>query len=612
MTSELIADKYEVLEVIGRGGMGTVYKAMQRNLERIVAIKMLSEDLASDPEFRARFRQEATLVARLHHPNIVQVYDIEPHGDTFCIIMEYLEGESLQDRLNRDGAIPEHEAAHIGVQVARALQHAHTHQIVHRDVKPDNIRIMPDGTAKVMDFGIARFVDSKMKTQTGVSMGTPKFMSPEQVTGKGVDWSTDLYSLGVCLYYCLAGRVPFDGPNPISIATRHLYEPPEPPSSINPLISPGMERVVLTAISKEKSERYADGDEMADALLATQERSPIVIGDPMLVAPGDVTQKIILPVTMPLPGTPPPAPTPAPTPDIDFPSPREIEDAAEASAADSIPATLGAGFWNRRKWVLTTSVAVVMTIGTIGVVSRGGGNKPISAAATPSAVSVEVRANESVLQAEFARADRLADEHRFAQSVKCLTQLQENTSSPKLTDHDIQLIQEKLRRIDQMWASLPVTESRLLAERRQNKGLEFQNPPLSYALATAYLEAAKELDSAQTDLATLPLLQRKVDELTSQTTGRRTEASASAIRQADAVLHANPSDPKAESILIQTITDDPGCMAAWVKLAGYYRTNGFADDARVLYRYVALRATTASPERELAARELSALRSGPA
>src|SRR5690606_29320371 len=265
---DIIADKYEVLETIGRGGMGTVYKARQRNLDRIVAIKMLSEELASDPEFRARFQQEATVVARLNHPNIVQIHDIEVHGNTFCIIMEYVDGENLQAKIDRDVTLPENEIVTIGAQVARALAYAHSRGVIHRDIKPDNIHVTPKGVAKVMDFGIARFLDSKLKTQTGISMGTPKFMSPEQVTGKNVDGQTDLYSLGICLYYCLAGRPPFEGENAISVATRHLYEQPEPPSKLNPSISPAVEKAILKALEKQKNNRYKTGTEMADALEA--------------------------------------------------------------------------------------------------------------------------------------------------------------------------------------------------------------------------------------------------------------------------------------------------------------------------------------------------------
>lgn len=291
---EIIAEKYEVLETIGRGGMGTVYKARQTNLDRIVAIKMLSEELASDPEFRARFQQEATVVARLNHPNIVQVHDIEAHNNTFCIIMEFVDGENLQAKIDRDVTLPEDEVVRIGAQVARALAYAHSKGVIHRDIKPDNIHVTPKGVAKVMDFGIARFMDSKLKTQTGISMGTPKFMSPEQVTGKNVDGQTDLYSLGVCLYYCLAGRPPFDGENAISVATRHLYEQPEPPSKLNSSISPAVEKVILHAMEKQKQNRYATGNEMAEALeAALGMKTPVRLDTEAMEAYAtDATQKM--------------------------------------------------------------------------------------------------------------------------------------------------------------------------------------------------------------------------------------------------------------------------------------------------------------------------------
>ena len=181
--SELIAGKYEILEVIGRGGMGTVYKARQHNLDRIVALKMLSEEMASDPEFRARFQQEAQVVARLNHPNIVAVYDIEPYQATFCIIMEFVDGKSLQKIID-EGGLPERDVLLIGAQIARALHYAHEQGVVHRDVKPDNILVTRENIAKITDFGIARFRESKLRTQTGISMGTPRFMSPEQEIGR--------------------------------------------------------------------------------------------------------------------------------------------------------------------------------------------------------------------------------------------------------------------------------------------------------------------------------------------------------------------------------------------------------------------------------------------
>jgi tRNA A-37 threonylcarbamoyl transferase component Bud32 len=263
---EVIADRYEILEMIGRGGMGTVYKARQRTLNRTVAVKMLSQELASDIEFRARFRQEASVLAQMNHPGIVQIYDIETHDDTFCIIMEYVEGETLQSLVSRQGAIPEHKVLQLGAQVARGLAFAHRLGVVHRDVKPDNILLGSTGMARIMDFGIAYVKGSTLKTQTGISMGTPRYMSPEQVTGRGVDGQADLYCLGLCMYFGLTGQPPFDGDNPVEIATKQVYEQPPLPSSIYTAISPGVDDFIMRSIAKAPEDRWPDGDAMADFL----------------------------------------------------------------------------------------------------------------------------------------------------------------------------------------------------------------------------------------------------------------------------------------------------------------------------------------------------------
>ncbi|MCX7011784.1 MAG: serine/threonine-protein kinase, partial [Candidatus Sumerlaeota bacterium] len=184
MGTLIVNGRYEVLAEIGRGGMGVVFRAKQRSLDRVVAIKMLSRELAGDLEFRHRFLQEAQVIARLQHDNIISVYDIEQDRGTFFIIMEYVQGVSLQEVLRKQGRLPPERAADLVGQVARALGYAHGKGIIHRDIKPDNIMVVDaQKKAKVMDFGIARVSDSSLKTQTGISMGTPKYMSPEQAKG---------------------------------------------------------------------------------------------------------------------------------------------------------------------------------------------------------------------------------------------------------------------------------------------------------------------------------------------------------------------------------------------------------------------------------------------
>ncbi len=264
----IINGRYEVLAELGRGGMGIVYRAKQKSLNRRVAIKMLSRDLAGDKEFCARFQQEAEIIARLQHENIVTVYDIEQDRGTFFIIMEYVQGVSLQKRIANSGELsPPHAARLIG-QVARALGYAHKKGIVHRDIKPDNIMVVEDDKAMVMDFGIARVSDSTLKTQTGVSMGTPKYMSPEQARGKKVDNRSDLYSLGVVLYTCLTAELPFDGDSPFTIALKHMQEPPPLPSEKVEGLPEAMEKVVLRAMAKDPADRFQSGEEFAAALEA--------------------------------------------------------------------------------------------------------------------------------------------------------------------------------------------------------------------------------------------------------------------------------------------------------------------------------------------------------
>ncbi|GEM_PF-560541 len=267
MGTYIINDRYEVLAQIGRGGMGVVFRANQRSLNRIVAIKMLSRELAADAEFRQRFQQEAQVIARLQHENIVTVYDIESDRGTFFIIMEFVEGVSLQELLRTGRRLAPERAARLVAQVARALGYAHNKGIIHRDIKPDNIMVVDDEQkAMVMDFGIARVADSTLKTQTGVSMGTPKYMSPEQARGQHVDARSDLYSLGVVLYACATGELPFDGDSPFTVALKHMQEPPPPPREKAPDLPQALEDIILKALCKERNGRFQTGEEFATAL----------------------------------------------------------------------------------------------------------------------------------------------------------------------------------------------------------------------------------------------------------------------------------------------------------------------------------------------------------
>jgi len=269
MSGRMIQGKFEILDEVGHGGMGVVYRARQISLDRIVALKMLSASLVDDPEFRDRFLQEAKIIARLTHPNIVHVYDIfdvETEGGWFCIVMEFLEGRPLREILREAKRLPIERAVNIAEQVATGLAYAHDKGIIHRDIKPDNLMMLPDDHVKIMDFGIAHLRGSSIRTRTGVAMGTPQFMSPEQAAGKSVDARSDLYSLAVVLYSTVTGELPFTGDSPVAIALKHIQEPPRRPSEVNPAVPPALDSIILKGMAKRPAERYQNAEELRQDL----------------------------------------------------------------------------------------------------------------------------------------------------------------------------------------------------------------------------------------------------------------------------------------------------------------------------------------------------------
>jgi eukaryotic-like serine/threonine-protein kinase len=308
---------YQVLEELGRGGMAIVYKAFQPSLGRYVALKVLPEYFQHDPEFIARFQREARAAAQLNHPNIVTIYDVGEQAGVHYIAMEYLDGGSLRDRLAR-GPLSVDQAQQIVEQVGSALDYAHTRGLIHRDVKPANILFTADNRPKITDFGIARASDGTRLTRTGVLMGTPEYMSPEQAQGGLVDCRSDLYALGVMLYEMLTGRVPFQADTPHATLYAIIYQPPPPPRQIRPDLPLVAETVLLKGLAKHPDDRYQSGVELAIALrdaavaapaAAAPLRSAIGFGPQGTTPPGRATPP---PRRTPLPSTPVPESRPAP------------------------------------------------------------------------------------------------------------------------------------------------------------------------------------------------------------------------------------------------------------------------------------------------------------
>ena len=253
--------RYRATEKVGSGGMAEVYKAVDEVLGRTVAVKVLHPRYASDPGFVARFRQEAQAAANLSHPGIVNIYDWGRDDETYFIVMEYVHGEDLKALISQRGALDPMKAAEYASQVCAALAVAHGYDIIHRDIKPHNIVLAPDGTVKVMDFGIARAGNTTM-TQTGSVLGTAHYVSPEQAQGRALGPSSDLYSLGIVLYELTTGQLPFDADTPVAVALKQVNEEPVPPRRINPQIPEALEAVIMRALQKDPSARYASADEM--------------------------------------------------------------------------------------------------------------------------------------------------------------------------------------------------------------------------------------------------------------------------------------------------------------------------------------------------------------
>ena len=266
MNQRVLDNRYELQELIGGGGMADVYKARDILLDRTVAVKILHEQFKRDTEFIQKFHREAQAAAKLSHPNIVNIYDVGVMGDDHYIVMEYVPGSTLKDRIKQEGHLSVADALHVARDIASALAHAHANNLVHCDIKPHNILMMADGSAKVADFGIARAVTESTMTYTGNVVGSVHYFSPEQAKGTLITPKSDVYSLGVVLYEMLTGRVPFDGENQVAIAMQHIHNRPTPIEKIVPDVPASLNAVCMKALAKNPVYRYQSAKEMASDL----------------------------------------------------------------------------------------------------------------------------------------------------------------------------------------------------------------------------------------------------------------------------------------------------------------------------------------------------------
>ncbi|WKD33622.1 protein kinase domain-containing protein [Streptomyces xanthophaeus] len=430
----LAGGRYQLRDLLGAGGMASVYLAYDSALDRQVAIKTLHSDLGREQSFRERFRREAQAVAKLSHTNIVSVFDTGEGEVTFggggaagdgavmpYIVMEYVEGRPLGSVLEEDvrlhGAMPADKALKVTADVLAALETSHEMGLVHRDIKPGNVMVNKRGVVKVMDFGIARAMQSGVTsmTQTGMVVGTPQYLSPEQALGRGVDARSDLYSVGIMLFQLLTGRIPFDADSPLAIAYAHVQEEPVAPSSINRSLTPAMDALVARALKKNPNERFptaaAMGDEVARVLGAGQTGAPVIVqGQGPLSSGAGVASAVFPPVESgyqappqsvqqpyQAPHTPTPAPyAPTPAPQhaqggYAYPhtSPSQQQYAPQTpppytiSPTSTPSAASGDGKRNRPVVIGAIAVALLAIGGLIAAISMNGDDKDKGTTADP-------------------------------------------------------------------------------------------------------------------------------------------------------------------------------------------------------------------------------------
>ena len=372
---ERIGDRYDLRQVIGIGGMARVYLAHDRMLGRDVAVKMLNPALVADPVFVERFRREAQAAAALNHPNIVTIYDTGTTDDTYYIVMEYVHGPNLKEELRERGPLPEREALAIGAQIAAALEVAHAHDLIHRDIKSHNVLIGPGEHIKVTDFGIARAAGSSHLTATQTVMGSAHYLSPEQALHQPLDGRSDLYSLGVVLYEALTGQLPFTGDSLVAVAMKHVHEQPAPLRAVRPEISPQAEAIVMKALAKDPAQRFQSAGEMRAAFLraSAEPRGVPTEGTRPIAIPSPAASPTFVDRAPPPPSTPPSAMVMEPPPGYAPPA--------------------------RGRWLTVPLLTALLLLGIGGAIFAAQRNSGVSATATPASATRIAGANGTVASA---------------------------------------------------------------------------------------------------------------------------------------------------------------------------------------------------------------------
>lgn len=280
---QTLGGRYVIEELLGSGGMSSVYKANDPNLRRTVAIKLIHPHLSREPEFVSRFEEEASAVAQLKHPNVIKVFDFNNDGETYFMVMEYIQGETLSDQLMALEAkkqnMASEEALRIATKISAALHYAHQRQMIHRDVKPANIMLDEQGHPILMDFGIAKIIGGKVQTATGAIIGTALYMSPEQIQGKNADARVDIYSLGIVLFEMIAAQTPFGGDSAMTIMMKHVNDPLPNLQVLNPDTSPAVRSVIEKALEKDPQQRFQSAGDMEQALQGVLDSAPAAFNE---------------------------------------------------------------------------------------------------------------------------------------------------------------------------------------------------------------------------------------------------------------------------------------------------------------------------------------------